>query len=213
MGIPGKLKTLTDRLTSTWAAKLDTLHDSRITSARAGYLDKLNITGVVPSANDYTATRAGYIDKLNITGVVSREDTPLLDIPIASGLMATSANIIGGSVGGFAIGVTATTLAATTSNQDIINYTGQGVLQLVAVNVTAAVAVTVDVIIDGVTVGTATTGAASLSAVCPVGAMTVTADFQAIALDSVPFKTSLQVRIRAASSTTANYAFKYRKTA
>ncbi len=36
LGVPGALKTLTDRLTATWAAKLDTLHDTRLTSTRAG---------------------------------------------------------------------------------------------------------------------------------------------------------------------------------
>jgi len=64
-GLPGKLKTLTDRLSATWASKLDTLHDSRLTAARAGYLDKLNISGNVANGTDYTATRAGYLDLLN----------------------------------------------------------------------------------------------------------------------------------------------------
>ncbi len=52
MGVPGKLKTLLDRLTST----------------RAGYLD--NLSGGAPAtAANYTATRAGYLDKLNSGGV------------------------------------------------------------------------------------------------------------------------------------------------
>jgi hypothetical protein len=41
-GVPGKLKTLTDRLSATWAAKLDTLHDARLTATRAGYIDRLD---------------------------------------------------------------------------------------------------------------------------------------------------------------------------
>ncbi len=44
LGVPGKLKTLMDRLNTTWAAKVDTLHDTRLTSARAGYLDRLDAT-------------------------------------------------------------------------------------------------------------------------------------------------------------------------
>ncbi len=83
-GITGKLKTLVNRLTSTWAAKLDTLHDTRLTStwaaklddlrtgltdARMGYMDKLNITGTVPSGSDWTSARAGYIDKINNGGI------------------------------------------------------------------------------------------------------------------------------------------------
>lgn len=43
-GVPGKLKTLLDRLSATWAAKVDTLHDTRLTATRAGYLDRLDAT-------------------------------------------------------------------------------------------------------------------------------------------------------------------------
>ncbi len=101
-GVPGRLKTLTDRLSATWAAKLDTLHDSRLTSARAGYLDKLNVSGSVANGADWTATRAGYLDLLNAGGVVgsvksiqtgysttapstgSGEDTRYVDITIST---------------------------------------------------------------------------------------------------------------------------------
>ena len=48
-GVPGKLKALNDRLTSTWAAKLDALRTG-LTDVRMGYLDKLNITGNAASS-------------------------------------------------------------------------------------------------------------------------------------------------------------------
>jgi len=38
----GKINTLLTRLSAVWAAKLDVLHDDRLTDARAGYLDLIN---------------------------------------------------------------------------------------------------------------------------------------------------------------------------
>jgi hypothetical protein len=38
---------------------------SRLTATRAGYLDKLNITGNVADGNDYTAARAAKLDNLD----------------------------------------------------------------------------------------------------------------------------------------------------
>lgn len=61
-GVPGKLNTLLNRLTATWAAKLDTLHDSRLTSARAGYMDKLNVVGKVVDDAVWTPARAAQLD-------------------------------------------------------------------------------------------------------------------------------------------------------
>ena len=63
MGLPGKVKTLIDRLTATRAANLDYL-----TATRAGYIDNLS-GGAPPTAANYSATRAGYIDKLNAGGI------------------------------------------------------------------------------------------------------------------------------------------------
>jgi len=62
---------------------------ARLTSARAGYLDKLNISGNVAGATalssvdsavtslnttKITSARAGYIDKLNVTGTLLNTD-------------------------------------------------------------------------------------------------------------------------------------------
>lgn len=85
-GLPGQLKTLLDRLTSTRAAKLDNadaqvsliapastaVSDTDYTPTRAGYLDRINATVTsraqssgTPNNTDYSGTRAGYLDLLN----------------------------------------------------------------------------------------------------------------------------------------------------
>jgi hypothetical protein len=81
-GVPGRLKALMDRLSSTWAAKVDTLHDTRLTSTRAGYLDNLS-AGAPALASNYTATRAGYLDLLPSIGttVVNSIQTGFATIP------------------------------------------------------------------------------------------------------------------------------------
>ena len=95
------------------------LVDNRVTSARAGYLDKLNITGNVAGANllstvdvsvtaignmvdtRLTATRAGYLDKLNITGnVAAAGDLTTVGTNVSSILTKTPDNKPTVSVGG-----------------------------------------------------------------------------------------------------------------
>lgn len=67
MGLPGKLKTLLDRLTATRAGLLDNL-DAAVTTRAPASTAVSNI--------DYTATRAGYLDsvlriKNNYTGTIT----------------------------------------------------------------------------------------------------------------------------------------------
>lgn len=61
-GIPKQLNDLLVRLSSTWAAKIDTLHDSRLTAIRAAYLDNLNLSGKALDDTVWTDTKAGHID-------------------------------------------------------------------------------------------------------------------------------------------------------
>lgn len=70
LGVPGRLKTLIDRLTSTRAGYLDNL--ASYTPARGTKLDNLDalITSRASGA-DYTPTRAGKLDNLDAT-VASR---------------------------------------------------------------------------------------------------------------------------------------------
>jgi len=70
------------------AANLDTQ-----LSAISGYVDCLPATWVVPPAgSDWTATRAGYIDKLNVTGALAHSDAAATYKADVSGL-ATSTEL------------------------------------------------------------------------------------------------------------------------
>ena len=66
LGVPGKLKTLIDRLTSTRAGYLDNL--SAYTTTRGAKLDQLDaaVTSRASAAN-YTSGRAANLDNLNAT--------------------------------------------------------------------------------------------------------------------------------------------------
>lgn len=68
MGVPKQLADLLTRLSATWAAKVDTLHDSRLTAGRAGYLDKLNLAGKATDDAVWTNAKAGYLD-MAVSGV------------------------------------------------------------------------------------------------------------------------------------------------
>jgi hypothetical protein len=56
-------------------AKLDTLHDTRLTSARAGYLAKLNITGNVAASGEVTAIQNNTRVRVIIPGTLERPDS------------------------------------------------------------------------------------------------------------------------------------------
>lgn len=78
-GLPAKITTLLDRLSPTWAAKLDALRTG-MTDARMGYLDKLNITGNVASA----AGLAGLATPSSqMTGII--KSIQHIDAPVQTG--------------------------------------------------------------------------------------------------------------------------------
>ena len=77
-GVPGKLKALNDRLTSTWAAKLDALRTG-LTDARMGYLDKLNITGNAASSAEVAACAQTTDPMLNIPTLLCLGATTVVD--------------------------------------------------------------------------------------------------------------------------------------
>ena len=81
-GLPGKIKTLLDRLTAARAGYLDSINPAGTgwNSTRAGYVDRLDAAvstrapaSTALSTATWTATRAGYLDNLNAT-VSSRAD-------------------------------------------------------------------------------------------------------------------------------------------
>jgi hypothetical protein len=75
MGVPGKLKTLLDRLTAT----------------RAGYLDNLDAAVSSRAAASTALTNATWTDaKSNKLTNAAQEDSPLLDVPISNGIVSTT---------------------------------------------------------------------------------------------------------------------------
>ena len=122
-GVPGKLKALNDRLTSTWAAKLDALRTG-LTDARMGYLDKLNITGNAASSAEVAACAQKADPSLAPPSLLCSGSTSGYDqlqssvyAPLVPASPFTSAN------------------ATTTSWTDVINYTGAGVLEMLCAKI------------------------------------------------------------------------------
>lgn len=130
-GVPGKLKTLLDRLTATRAGYLDNLSAGAVaqaatalstaqwTNARAGYLDLLNFGGV-PIVK---SIQTGYSTAAPSTG--SGEDTRYVDIAITevaattkAFLMVLSAGLhrVADLDGGYAAIATAFTYRLTSTN-------------------------------------------------------------------------------------------------
>lgn len=92
LGVPKQLSDLLTRLSATWAAKLDTLHDSRLTSARAGYLDKLNLSGKALDDAMWTNAKAGYLD-MAISAVCRIKSIQKVSVSINNTLSSATATI------------------------------------------------------------------------------------------------------------------------
>lgn len=152
-GVPGKLKTLIDRLTSTWAAKLDTLHDTRLTVARAGYLDKLNLAGKATDDATWTNARAAYLDNINraptsagaVTGPGQRGETTASSalylarqFPVVAG-SGTILNVSGRGVCTFLACMHATNTGSTSFNLIIDGTTIMTVVVSTGYGVTAMI--------------------------------------------------------------------------
>jgi hypothetical protein len=211
LGVPGKLKTLIDLLSATWAAKLDTLHDSRITAARAGYLDKLNLSGKATDDAVWTNARAGYLDKVNID--------PTRDAPIAANFPTPLTDGAGSNapyINNFDYRMVMGCVQATTTSAalvDVVNITGSGVLNFVVTGSGGGYP-QIQIIIDGVTVVDLTGTSSAATARVIVGAVfgSTTAP-TGITFDQIPFKSSLVIRHRntLSGSQTITY-YKLRRT-
>ena len=208
-GVPGKLKALNDRLTSTWAAKLDALRTG-LTDVRMGYLDKLNITGNAASSAEVGACAQKTDPSLAPPSLLCAGSTSGYDqlqtsvyVLLAPASPFTSAN------------------ATTTSWTDVINYTGAGVLEMLCAKIDAHAtsAGAFEVIIDGVTVYTGSLAPTSNSFAIstPVGTLQrawngSTIDLIPVPGQGVPFRTSLQVRHRLTTSgSTQTTRLRYRR--
>lgn len=198
LGVPGKLKTLTDLLNSTWAAKLDTLA-TRLSATWAAKLDTL--------AADYTTAKAAYLDAAISTRAAAT--TPLLKAPLAGGIPG-AAGRASSSLGTLA-GCESLTISDTTY-QVAVNYTGAGVLNFCNLQKTDASAdtVTLRVTVDGnvttVTSPTTQYGCNTFAGIVTNGG--------AVAMDQIPFSTSLKIEAkRDAGTSSGALQFRYRKTA
>lgn len=201
-GVPGRLKTLTDRLSATWAAKLDTVA-GLVTSTWAAKLDTL--------ASNFTSTISGRIDAAITTRAA--DSSPLLTPPMAGGLFAPGQQTFSGDFATtYAHWLTHATGSVGTSFSDVVNITGSGVVEFGGVQVNAAggtPTIYMDVIIDGATtlpyaVAASSTG---LVGIIPIGAFALTTadptpySVPLLVFQSIPFKSSLQIRVKSSSAT------------
>lgn len=200
LGLPSKVKTLVDRLTSTRAAKLDYL-DATISSTAPASTALSNAV--------WSDARAAKLD------TAALEASPLLSAPIVSGVIPQAPT---------AVTLTATTdvytknsglehLAVTsTSYVNAVNYTGKGVLEFTAIqHDTNSATTTMQITIDGVVVILATVVGSGFNGT--VAAMVGVINSSAgISLAAVPFKTSLKIEVKVTSGTGRSF-IKYRKTA
>jgi hypothetical protein len=213
LGVPGKLKTLTDRLTATWAAKLDTLHDSRLTATRAGYLDKLNLSGKATDDAVWTNARAGYLDKLNIDPTRDAPIATNFPTPLTSGAGANAPSMDTFDYRTVMGCVQATTTSATLV--DAVNITGSGVLNFVVTGTNSGGGgyPQIQIIIDGVTIVDFTGASSPSSARVIVGGVVGSSTVPTcITFDQIPFKSSLVIRHRNTSSNTTTTYYKLRRT-
>lgn len=197
-GIPGKLKTLLDRLTSARAAKLDNL-DAAVSTRAAASTALSNAV--------WTDERAEFLDE------VAGEWDPVLRPPI--GLVPSSPGQSTNVSSGFQldnISGLEKTDTSSTSFVDIVNYSGGGVLEFCALAIYQDLCY-LKLIVDGVTLADISldpsTGNRAAKAVA--GLYLNTSSYATIALTQIPFRESLVIQARVSSSGTASVYYRYRK--
>ncbi len=202
LGLPAKVKTLVDRLTSTRATNLDNL-DAAVSTRSAASTALSNAV--------WSDARAGKLD------TAALEASPLLSAPIASGLMPTAPTIL--YITSYQDVYTKNSgleHASTTSTSYVnaVNYTGKGVLEFAGLqSETAAATATMQITIDGVVVHLSTvagTGGGAANVAAMVGVINKAEC--GISLSWVPFKTSLKIEYKTSAGTARAFT-KYRKTA
>lgn len=196
-GIPGKLKTLIDRLTSARAAKLDNL-DTTVGSRAPASTALSNAV--------WTDDLAGNI----ADGV--REWDPILQPPIglvpASPGQSTNVTTLQlGNISGLE-----KTDTSSTSFEDIVNYAGGGVLEFCALAIYQELCY-LKLIVDGTTLADISLDPSSSNwaAKAVAGLYLNTSSYTTIALSQIPFRESLVIQARVSSSGTASVYYKYRK--
>jgi hypothetical protein len=205
LGVPGKLKTISDLLTANWtaarAAKIDYL-DATISSRAPASTAVSNV--------DYTPARAAALDSAASTGT-----NPILSPPIANGLPFPSTSInsnptyltlVTACAGQYAI-------STSTSYTAIVNVTGKGVLNFLAFSA-SNVGGSLRLTIDGVVIFTVSAsynniyvGAAQVQSVSPY-------DVLGITYGNIPFKQSLLIEhLSSTSGQQIATIYKYHRTA
>jgi hypothetical protein len=203
LGVPGKLKTISDWLTTYWTAAR---------AAKVDYLDAA-ISSRAPAATavsnvDYTPVRATALDSVASIGT-----NPILSPPIANGLTlptsSFSSNIAYYALMTACAGQYVASVSA--SYTTVVSVTGKGVLNFLAF---CGAAGNLRLTIDGVVIFTLSNDA---NKIC-VGALQVQSsspyDIYGITYDNIPFKQSLL--IEHLSSTAGNQVitvYKYHRTA
>lgn len=196
-GVPGKLKTLIDRLTSARAAKLDNLDAATSTRAPAS---------TALSNAVWTDARADKIDDL-----VPVYD-PILQPPI--GLVPSSpgqsTNVTTLQLDNIS-GLEKTTTTST-SFVNIVNYEGGGVLEFCALAIYQELCY-LQVIVDGITLADISLdpSASNWAAKAVAGLYLNTSSYTTIALTQIPFRQSLVIKARISSTGTAAVYYRYRK--
>lgn len=201
LGLPAKVKTLVDRLTSTRATNLDNL-DAAVSTRSAASTALSNVV--------WTDARAGKLD------TAALEASPLLAAPIATGLIPTAGTALYlaavDAIGPNNSGLTAFTVSSLTYI-DMINYTGKGVLEFVGMSSETAAA-QIQITIDGLLVLDSTLaggGAGQSNNAAYVG--TLNKQSWSISLSHIPFKTSLRIQVKGNPINKAWAYARYRKTA
>jgi hypothetical protein len=200
LGLPAKVKTLVDRLTSTRATNLDNL-DAAVSTRSAASTALSNVV--------WTDVRAGKLD------TAALEASPLLAPPIVSGVIpqAPTAVTLAATTDVYTKNSGLEHLATTsTSYVNAVNYTGKGVLEFAGAQAdTSTYVTTMKITIDGVVVieGTVTGSGFTGVAAAMVGVINSSAG---VSLCAIPFKASLKIEVKTSAGTGRSF-IKYRKTA
>lgn len=206
LGLPAKVKTLVDRLTSTRATNLDNL-DAAVSTRSAASTALSNAV--------WSDARAGKLD------TAALEASPLLSAPIASGLIPTAPTeiVLTDPTSVYTINSGLYHQSTTSASYvDAVNYTGKGVLQFAALqcqqSTSSSATATMQITIDGVVIQAPTVPAHSNNSYAKIIAIVgVITTGSLVSLDSIPFKTSLRIEYKTTSPGTARSFVKYRKTA
>jgi hypothetical protein len=205
LGVPGKLKTISDWLTTYW------------TAARAAKIDYLDaaISSRAPAATavsnvDYTPARAAALDS-----VAPVSTNPILSPPIANGLTLPtntfSSNVTYNALTTACAGQYAS--STSTSYVAAVNVAGKGVLNFLAFSASGATG-NLRLTIDGVVIFTLSN---DNNKVC-IGAIQVQSpnpyDIYGVTYDNIPFKQSLLIEhLTNNSSYQVTTVYKYHRTA